>query len=482
MRDKYISPEDANNAEVVYISGKHAEEVGLEKLAKRQALLQGIRSLVLDRMCIRHRIGDDEASQTIPMLCAEITSLDLRGNLFVQWEEVLDLAKLFPKLRSLVLDGNRISLPMGDAVEQYSVQLAGIRELSLSETLIRPSEVASAITAIPSLEVLTLANNEISVWDRQDLPPSVRVLDLSGNRFESFTALRALAGLPQLGTLLLKGNSVGANTTNQHKPDDTHFDMVSELELRDNKIASWSFFNTLPAIFPAMKHIRIAGNPLYRDLKSAEGKALSTDDGYMLTIARLPQLELLNYSKITDKERLNAETYYLGQIAIGLSNANEQQREVVLAGNPRYQALCEEYGEPTISTKPKVNEVDLNSLAARLVNITFIPYSSKLQPCSEWTEEVPKSLNTYALLGIVGKRISVMPLKLRLVWETGERDPVRDEGSEAPEWWDSSDEDTDAEGGEWTAREVELVPGTRPLGTYMEGRTARVRVEMVSER
>jgi hypothetical protein len=87
----------------------------------------------------------------------------------------------------------------------------------------------------------------------------------------------------------------------------------------------------------------------------------------------------------------------------------------------------------------------------------------------------------YALLGRVGKRLEISPLKLRLIWETGERDPVRRGGdaSDAPEWWDSSDEeDESAAGSEWVAREVQLVAGTRMVGSYFEGRTARVRVEI----
>jgi len=475
LRDKYISPEDATNAEVVYISGKYAEEVGLEKLAKRQASLQGIHSLVLDHMCIRHRIGDDEAARTIPTLCAEITSLDLSGNLFETWEEVLDLVRLFPKLRSLVLDGNRIPVPGAHTGGEGAPRLSNIRELSLAETLLDPSEASSATASFPSLESLTMAKNELEDWDDESLPQALQTLDLSGNRFAMFADLNGLTKLPHLRTLLLKGTSIGTNTSPLDTTNSPRFNSISELELRDNRIASWSFFNTLPSVFPELRHLRIAGNPLYRGLKSAEGKTLTTDDGYMLTIARLPQLELLNYSKITDKERLNAETYYLGHIAIELSNADEHQREAVLARHPRYRNLCEEYGEPTISSQPKANEVDLNSLAARLISITFTT-----TPYKTWTECIPESLNTYALLGLVGKRLRVMPLKLRLIWETGERDPARSEGSEAPEWWDSSDEESEAEGGEWIAREVELVPGTRPLGTYMEGREARVRVEVMS--
>ena len=100
----------------------------------------------------------------------------------------------------------------------------------------------------------------------------------------------------------------------------------------------------------------------------------------------------------------------------------------------------------------------------------------------EWKSAIPRSASVYALLGRVGKRLDLSPMKLKLIWETGERDPVRrgGSGSDAPEWWDSSDEEDEAGGeeSEWVAREVQLVAGTRMVGSYFEGRTARVRVEV----
>lgn len=100
---------------------------------------------------------------------------------------------------------------------------------------------------------------------------------------------------------------------------------------------------------------------------------------------------------------------------------------------------------------------------------------------STWSVKIPKAFNIYSVLGMVGKRLNVMPLELRLIWETGERDPVAlSEGQEGIEEWDSDEEEeTDESKNEANsvAREVELAAGTRTLGTYIEGREARVRVE-----
>ena len=159
-----------------------------------------------------------------------------------------------------------------------------------------------------------------------------------------------------------------------------------------------------------------------------------------------------------------------------------------MAAHPRWKALCEEYGEPVVDALRGEGDVDTASLAARFVDVTFYLAASAKEALShqpdvvgEWKADIPRSASVYALLGRVGKRLDVSPLKLKLVWETGERDPVRrgGDGSDAPEWWDSSDEeDEGGEESEWVEREVQLVAGTRIVGSYFEGRSARVRVEV----
>lgn len=83
-------------------------------------------------------------------------------------------------------------------------------------------------------------------------------------------------------------------------------------------------------------------------------------------------------------------------------------------------------------------------------------------------------------MGMLGKRLGVMPTLVRLAWETGERDPLGHGGnSEGLTGWDSDEAESELDEPQTysVAREVELVASTRTLGTYIEGREARVRVE-----
>lgn len=464
-------------AETIYISGKQAEEVGFEKLSQRLVKLQGIRVLVLDHMRIRHKLDHvhDMKADSIASLCADITELDLSDNLFESFDEVRDLCGQLPRLRTLTLDGNRF------VVSGNSSRIMAVRSLALSRTLLGGAELNLLLSSFPRLETLDLADNQIDRPLSLGNLASLTTLDLADNQIESWSVVVSFAsGCPVLRTLGLKRNRIASVNA------DVDIDVVlhvAELDLTYNQIATWAFFDHITtARFPNLKHLRTTGNPVYKNSRTTEGKALKPEDGYMLTIARLPRLESLNYAKISDKERLNSETYYLGQVASELSLWPEEEANQIIARHPRYKELCEEYGEPIIPRRPERDTVDPNSLVARLIAITFVLDlgESSRETAKTWIQEVPKSFSIYRLLGILGKQLNRAPLDLRAVLELSERDPARrDESYNGPEWWDSSDDEGEGSlNGEWLLREQELAPSTRAIGTYVEGNEAIVRLEL----
>jgi hypothetical protein len=119
--------------------------------------------------------------------------------------------------------------------------------------------------------------------------------------------------------------------------------------------------------------------------------------------------------------RLNAETFYLSQIARELSAATNAQRPAILKRHPRYPELCDIYGTPDIDQHAEED----STLAARMVRCRFI-FSSVLRDsattprASQGTLEmtIPKSLNIYSVQGLVGKAIGHhRPLQLKLYLE-----------------------------------------------------------------
>ena len=149
--------------------------------------------------------------------------------------------------------------------------------------------------------------------------------------------------------------------------------------------------------------------------------------------------------------------------------------------------------------------MEANTLAARLVEFTFYLAAAAGpdggdEAREEKRMEIPRTVDVYRIKGIVGRLFGVRPLGCRLVLETGEWDPVGGAGDDEG-WSCSEDEDDDESGGEmaeveesgaggemggqgerqsgkWVRREVELVDSTREVGFWIEGRVARVRVEM----
>ncbi|SMR43400.1 unnamed protein product [Zymoseptoria tritici ST99CH_1E4] len=485
LREKYMPEEAGTGGDVVYFSGKQAEEIGFEKFSKRQAQLQGIHVLVLDHMRIRSHDLDRD-SDAIEEICAHITDLDLGSNLFETLDEILDVAKFLPKLRNLTLDGNRIHTG-----PNHGTTLLNVKSLSLSNMLLDWHEICAVASRFPNLVSLTAASNELQAITNQTLPSRLENLDLSTNKFTTLSSLSPLRSIPALHTLSLKANLI---TTTNLPPDSltTTTDLPSlsptleTLDLSHNAISTWLPINALPTLYPSLAHLRTSSNPLYAHLTTPSGAPLTPEDGYMLTIARLPNLQTLNYSAITAKERLNAETYYLGQIAaqISLVTSGAEGVEAVKAEHPRWKELVEEYGEPSIPSTitgaaAKEGEKNPHSLAAQLLTLTFHLASPSSFPHlppgveGEWTDRFPKSFSIYTLLSRVGAKLGVLPMELRLVWETGEWDPVMrgiGVGQEVEEW-DSSDEEAGEDGKTEGVmkREVELVAGTRGWGRFLRG-------------
>jgi hypothetical protein len=230
--------------------------------------------------------------------------------------------------------------------------------------------------------------------------------------------------------------------------------------------------------------LRIGHNPFY-DAVDADAKASSSEESHMFTVARLASLKSLNFSQVTPADRTNAEMFYLSRIGKQLAAAPEEAEAEVLALHPRYAELCEIYGAPNVVRRLEVNPAFLE---ARLITVGF-----HLDGGEERATKIPKSYDIYAVKGVAGKLFDMSPLKLSLIWETGEWDPVAgfddQEGDSSDEEdaeeererkevdKNAADEDNTGKPGRWVKREVELKDGPRQLGYCVDGLDVKIRVE-----
>ncbi|KAF2691095.1 tubulin-specific chaperone E [Lentithecium fluviatile CBS 122367] len=475
----------------IRISGKEVEEVGFDKIRKQLAELSELKIVILDGLCMERPsarlkeggLGWEEGLTDVKDACPKAVELDLSRNLFEEWREVASICEQLEKLRSLRIDGNRFRDTALEESETPRARkaFANIKYFKLESTLLPWKDLTRLTHLFPSLTTLVASSNLHSTLSAHTPNNLITDLSLEENLLTTLSSLKPLTSLPHLRRLILKSNNISAATPpSSPTPMTPVFSTtLSEVDLSYNEINSWFLIDTLQHVFPGLTSLRISHNPLFANLQAADGKPLTPEDGYMLTLARLANLQILNYSPITAKERLNAESYYLSLVAREVSYAPESEQERILDSHPRYKWLCEEYGKPHIVRLS--GQVNPNSLAARLLRIKLYQSGSKSNTIDI---EIPMGFTAYTLLGMASEHFGIKPRKCRLVWETGDWMPApraEEVGDEDEEWDDESDEEAEEE--ERPAlnsvmREVEILPGTRSVGTWIEGKEATVRVEV----
>ncbi|KAB5581001.1 hypothetical protein GE09DRAFT_1020727 [Coniochaeta sp. 2T2.1] len=523
--EKYATQHETQKP--IVFSTKVAEEVGFDKISRQQAQLDELKIVILDGMRLVYAYDPAKPKErSIGDVCPRTTELGMSRNLFTSFAPIVEICSELHEVKALRLNGNRFTVLPSDLASASSA-FANIRELSLEETLLSWSDVATLATSFPDLTNLISSSNQTPFLSPIPSPSplftTLTSLNLEYNSLTSLSDLLPLTHLKSLRNLHLKGNHIStilsptlsASTTPPVFSSSLHY-----LDISSNRISTWSFVDSLPLCFPGLASLRFAHNPIYDnpDLDAplpstsastapiATGK--TTEESYMLLTARLPHLRILNFSTITPQDRQNADMFYLSRVARQLASVSEDKEQSVLARHPRYDALCVLYGAPVVS---RTKEVDGRFLEGRVVVVAF-SVSRPNQPNQkhsrgdnkprEKTVKIPKSFDLYAVKGIAGRLFGLSPLSIKLVWETGEWDPVggfdeeggdSDEEEEVEVWRekreDDGDEHTDVlaeskdgdgnkAGGRWTKREVELRDGPRQFGYCVDGAEARVRVEV----
>lgn len=100
---EYTLPDGRRAAEEIIFFGKRAEEVGFEKIRRKQANIGELTIVILDDLQVASARADDETEGTISKKCPKITQLDLSRNLFQHLDPVFDICRELPNLQHLTL-------------------------------------------------------------------------------------------------------------------------------------------------------------------------------------------------------------------------------------------------------------------------------------------------------------------------------------------------------------------------------------------
>ncbi|KAK4451682.1 HotDog domain-containing protein [Podospora aff. communis PSN243] len=493
--------DDSTPKKQIIISGKVAEEVGFDKIRRQQAQLAELKNVFLDGTQIAYASPPPDqagSEQSISQVCPKVTELDLSRNLFDRLGTVVDICSELKSLQVLRVKGNRFQNILEDEkLESAESVFKNIRELAIDETLMSWPEICHVASKFPTLYSLFSSANQLSSLSLIPTAPLISTLvsvHMEFNEFTSIADIAPLSAITSLRNIHLKGNHIASINSASSPTAPVFTKNLAYLDVSYNQISSWSFIDALPASFPGLTSLRFAHNPVYDnpDLESSTTTSVtafkassSNEEAYMLLLARLPPtMKTINFSTITPADRSNAEMFYLSRIARQVSAAPESEEASILSSHRRWGELCEAYGEPAIIRRREMNP---NFLDARLIGVEFyLASGAGGEGMVTKKTQIPKAFDIYAVKGIVGRLFGVEPLGVRLIWETGEWDPVGgfDEVEEEEEDVDG-DEGVEGEiheggkAGRWVKRETELRDGPRQFGYYVDGLEVKIRVEVV---
>ncbi|KAL5611542.1 hypothetical protein BROUX41_000871 [Berkeleyomyces rouxiae] len=533
LLDKYTSEVDRETqtiraAKQIRIGSKMAEEVGFDKIRRQLAKVEELKIVIVDSYRVAFAVGDGEKSvkTTVP----SIQELDLGRNMIETIDVVVDICKDLTHLKSLRIGGNRFRNVLTDpSLHDTGSAFTHVKELALNENLMTWEEITYITAHFPELISLNCGTNQLSVLPQLPLgflPKTLTTLQLELNQFTALSDISVLSELNVLRNLHLKGNYISTVTAPGHAVP-VFSKSLYYLDVSYNDISSWQFVDKLLDSLPGLMSLRIAHNPVYDaetaggDSGNAQHNRVVSEESHMITIGRLPQIKTLNFVSITPEDRANAEMFYLSRVSRELAAVEEgEQEKAVLQLHPRYSSLCETYGAPDIIRQ---NDVNPDFLEGRLIKATFYlaqrnENGQSLQTiANERVRYIPKSFDIYTVKGLVGRLFGLAPSRLKMVWETGEWDPVAaldetDDTAALDGDYSSDEEEAEAEreradalqtGGlqedvkrgvkeeeerekdgeaskmrRWVKRQVELHDSTRQLGFCVDGTEVKIRVEM----
>ncbi|KGQ12331.1 Tubulin-specific chaperone E [Beauveria bassiana D1-5] len=495
LKTKYVERESDNSGvrdSQIRISGKVAEEVGFDKVRRQMARLDELKMAILDGVHMAFARQEDEPA--VAQISPKLSHIDISRNLFENLAPVVDICKDLPALKKLAINGNRFQNVLEDAaLENAATAFSQITELGIGDNMLSWEEICRIAVTCPSLANLAAGANLLSrlpAVDYSSLSMTLTTLNLEYNNFTSIADLASLTSLTSLRNIYLKGNNIRSLASDK-APCPIFPTSLQYIDVSYNQIDGWDFIDNLTTHFPGLTALRISHNPVYDVGASPAAPTATADEAHMFTIARIGPLRTLNFSRITTNDRSNAELFYLSRIAKQLAAVPEAAASTILAAHPRYAALCAVYGAPDVVRTHKVNPAFLE---ARLVTLTL-----RCAGRADKTVRIPQAFDMYAVKARVAKLYGVSPLRLRLVWETGEWDPVAKKHSDEGDTSDEDDDDDDDEvavpvardatrdtydekladgqSGRWVKREVELRDGPRQLGYWVDGLDVKVRVE-----
>lgn len=308
-----------SETEDIYLGTKRVESFGFEKLTLKEQNLKNLQGICLDH-CKISRLKSD--LNRAPENCFNIFELDLSYNLLADFKEICEFISYFRNLKFLDLSGNYFTKGW-NCLDQYS--FPAVTVLYLSNCRLNLSQFEQLLKTFPSVEVLNVSENYLREIDDHDvtLPISAKELVLSGN---SLRYLPPSLSHWNLHTLNLSHNSIEAVSH-------VLTSALKDLDLSHNSIVDWKTLDQLNVSFPELRSLRVNENPFFKNREDPLAQ-------FYFVIARFNNLDVLNGSLLSSKERKEARLFFVSQVSQGLikyDKDNELWHRLYSQYAPKYE-------------------------------------------------------------------------------------------------------------------------------------------------
>lgn len=154
------------------------------------------------------------------------------------------------------------------------------------------------------MEELHLSLNGYStVPECEEFFESVKRLHFNGNNIKHWQEVERLGRMfPNLETLMIMENPL---ENLQRESKDNSLVSLQALYLTKTMLSKWEDVDSLSRNFVSLKEVKLLGIPVVAELKE--------DEARKLLIARLPNIESLNGSRVDSSERDIAERFFIRQ-------------------------------------------------------------------------------------------------------------------------------------------------------------------------
>ncbi|CUA67758.1 tubulin folding cofactor E [Rhizoctonia solani] len=359
---KYIDTFQSGGVETVVLGSSNGvilvEGPRLDKVRAKFSQIERLRNISLNKYDVSN-VGNP---QVVSKLCQSVQNLDLSRTLLGNWNEIADILRCTPNLFILELNFNRIQL----TAPLNTTNFPKLTRLRLNSTMIDWAEACEVLAYLPNLQDLQLGHNQLkhlhpsSKINTPEALPSLTTLNLDSNFLGDWASSMASCSLiPQLRNLMLPSNKIATIPHRTDTPTSKEPTLLLHyLALSDNPISNWGDVDSLVTWFPELHELSISLEMLASGIPPGASRNF--------VIARLPLLSKLNGTEITERERTDAELFYLSWIGRDgqLSEADTQ------VSHPRWKELAIKYNTSTEKAKPISENLGSHMISVSIVRVS----------------------------------------------------------------------------------------------------------------